>query len=103
MDWGMKNGCLDSKIALRFAGWLIIQLRNIYINFQIARTELIKNDQSPQFAKAIQLEYRFEEAQKLRFAVYDLDNDTASLDDDDFLGSLECSLGEVCYSSHHNF
>jgi hypothetical protein len=41
------------------------------------------------------LEYRFEEAQKLRFAVYDLDNETASLADDDFLGSLECSLGEV--------
>ena len=41
------------------------------------------------------MEYRFEEAQKLRFAVYDLDNETASLADDDFLGSLECSLGEV--------
>ena len=67
----------------------------ILLLFQIARTELIKNDQSPQFAKAIQLEYRFEEAQKLRFAVYDLDNETASLADDDFLGSLECSLGEV--------
>ena len=67
----------------------------VVVVVQIARTELIKNDQNPQFAKAIQLEYRFEEAQKLRFAVYDLDNETASLADDDFLGSLECSLGEV--------
>ena len=41
------------------------------------------------------MEYRFEEAQKLKFAVYDLDNATASLGDDDFLGALECSLGEV--------
>ena len=41
------------------------------------------------------MEYRFEEAQKLKFSVYDLDNDTASLGDDDFLGSIECTLGEV--------
>ena len=41
------------------------------------------------------MEYRFEEVQKLRFVVYDLDNETATLDDDDFLGSIECSLGEV--------
>ena len=44
------------------------------------------------------MEYRFEEAQKLRFSIYDLDNETASLGDDDFLGSIECSLGEVCYT-----
>ena len=68
---------------------------NEYIILQFARTELIKNDQNPKFTKAIQMEYRFEEAQKLKFAVYDLDNESASLADDDFLGALECSLGEV--------
>ena len=30
-----------------------------------------------------------------RFSVYDLDNETATLADDDFLGQLECTLGEV--------
>ena len=30
-----------------------------------------------------------------RFSVYDLDNETATLGDDDFLGQLECTLGEV--------
>ena len=34
--------------------------------------------------------------QRLKFNVYDLDNESASLADDDFLGCLECSLGEVC-------
>ena len=50
---------------------------------------------SPQFSRPIELDYCFEEVQKLKFSVYDLDNDSPSLDDDDFLGCLECSLGEV--------
>lgn len=60
-----------------------------------ARTELIKNNQSPQFSKAIEMVYKFEEVQTLKFAVYDLDNDTSSLGDDDFLGQLEITLGEL--------
>lgn len=39
--------------------------------------------------------YYFEMVQKLRFVVYDIDNDTPSLDDDDYLGNIECTLGEV--------
>ena len=64
-------------------------------SMQYARTELIKNNLNPEFSKAIELDYRFEEVQKLKFSVYDLDNDTSSLSDDDFLGGLECTLGEV--------
>ena len=30
-----------------------------------------------------------------RFSVYDLDNLTPTLDDDDFLGMIECTLAEV--------
>ena len=41
------------------------------------------------------MDYKFEEQQRLRFCVYDLDNETGTLDDDDVLGSLECNLGEV--------
>ena len=63
--------------------------------FQFARTEMIKNTLNPEFTKAIAMDYKFEEQQRLRFCVYDLDNETATLDDDDVLGSLECNLGEV--------
>ena len=42
------------------------------------------------------MDYKFEEVQPLKICVYDLDNSTSSLEDDDFLGSLECTLGEVC-------
>jgi hypothetical protein len=39
----------------------------------------------------------FEEVQKVKVAVYDLDNDTPQLGDDDFLGQVECTLGQVIY------
>lgn len=42
------------------------------------------------------MSYRFEEVQKLRFVVYDIDNDTPSLSDDDLLGYHECTLAQVC-------
>ena len=47
----------------------------------------------------IEIEYRFEEVQNLKFMVYDLDNATSRLDDDDFLGCIQCTLGEVSTAS----
>lgn len=41
------------------------------------------------------MEYRFEEMQPLRFMVYDVDNESPSLEDDDFLGQIEVTLGGV--------
>ena len=64
-------------------------------NTQFARTELIKNSLNPRFSRAIQMDYRFEEVQQLQFSVYDIDNESSTLDDDDFLGCLKCTLGEV--------
>lgn len=46
--------------------------------------------------KSIEITYQFEMVQKLRFAVYDIDNDdTSKLEDHNYLGGIECSLGEV--------
>lgn len=63
---------------------------------QLGRTERVRNCSSPEFSKTLQLEYHFETVQKLRFGVYDIDNKTPELGDDDFLGGAECSLGQVC-------
>lgn len=41
------------------------------------------------------MNYYFEMVQKLKFTVYDVDNETKKLEDDDFLGSMECTLGQV--------
>ena len=49
----------------------------------------------PNFAKCFSVDYMFEEVQKVKVAVYDLDNNTPDLGDDDFLGQVECTLGQV--------
>jgi len=62
------------------------------------KTETIDNNLNPHFEKKFVLQYKFEERQLLRFDVYDSDGDSASLDSHDFIGSMECSLGEVVAS-----
>jgi len=59
------------------------------------KTETIDNTLEPHFQKKFVLHYKFEERQQLRFDVYDSDNDSANLDEHDFIGSMECSLGEI--------
>lgn len=57
---------------------------------------MIKSNLNPVFAKVLTLDYYFEEVQKLRFEVYDI-HGTHSIGtrDDDFLGGMECTLGQV--------
>lgn len=62
------------------------------------RTERIKNSLNPTFTKGIVVDYHFEEVQKVKFGVYDIDNSTKDLRDDDFLGGAECTLGQVSAS-----
>lgn len=66
--------------------------------FEVDRTERVKNCLNPKFAKKFVVDYFFEVVQKLRFGVYDIDNKTVDLSDDDFLGELECSLGQIVSS-----
>uniref|UniRef100_A0AAR2JSL4 C2 domain-containing protein n=1 Tax=Pygocentrus nattereri TaxID=42514 RepID=A0AAR2JSL4_PYGNA len=63
--------------------------------FEVDRTERVKNCLCPKFAKKFVIDYHFEVVQKLRFSLYDIDNKTIDLSDDDFLGELECTLGQV--------
>uniref|UniRef100_A0A668AX40 Copine 3 n=1 Tax=Myripristis murdjan TaxID=586833 RepID=A0A668AX40_9TELE len=73
----------------------------LYINtsgsqwYEFGRTEMILNCLNPKFAKKFVLEYYFEMVQKLKFSVYDIDNNTYDLGDDDFLGEMECTLGQA--------
>ncbi|XP_058478346.1 copine-3-like isoform X1 [Solea solea] len=65
---------------------------------EIGRTEQIKNCLNPSFSKTFVIDYYFEMVQKLKFEVYDIDNDSGSLQGADFLGELECTLGQVVSS-----
>ena len=55
---------------------------------------MVKNSLNPDFAKGITVDYYFEMVQKLKFSVYDVDNETSILGDI-FLGEMECTLGQV--------
>ncbi|XP_025913345.1 copine-1 isoform X3 [Apteryx rowi] len=66
---------------------------------ELDRTERIKNCQKPEFSKKLVVDYYFEKVQKLKFGVYDIDNKSFDLNDDDYLGGIECTLGQVVSSS----
>ncbi|XP_073732206.1 copine-1 isoform X2 [Misgurnus anguillicaudatus] len=65
---------------------------------EVDRTERIKNCQDPEFSKKFLIDYYFEKVQKLKFGVYDIDNKSVDLKDDDFLGGFECTLGQIVSS-----
>ncbi|XP_022609789.1 copine-3-like isoform X2 [Seriola dumerili] len=76
----------------------------LYINtsgshwYEFGRTEMILNCLNPKFSKKFIIDYYFEMVQRLKFCVYDIDNNTYDLEDDDFLGELECTLGQIVSS-----
>ncbi|CAL8293246.1 unnamed protein product [Lota lota] len=63
--------------------------------YEFGRTEMVLNCLNPRFSKKFKIDYFFEMLQRLKFCVYDIDNDTYDLEDDDFLGELECTLGQI--------
>ncbi|XP_068604036.1 copine-3-like [Brachionichthys hirsutus] len=73
----------------------------LYINtsgshwYELGRTEMILNCLNPKFSRRFVLDFLFETVQRLKFCVFDIDNKTHDLSDDDFLGELECTLGQI--------
>jgi len=71
---------------------------------EFGRTEKIRDSLDPHWQTKFVMDYRFEERQMLRFAVYDIDSDRLSnLSDHDSLGHLDCSLGEVVAAQSKGF
>ncbi|XP_018429910.1 PREDICTED: copine-1-like isoform X1 [Nanorana parkeri] len=62
---------------------------------ELARTEKVKNCQSPEFSTKPVVDYFFEKVQNIKFGVYDIDNKSVNLNDDDYLGGYECTLGQI--------
>ena len=52
---------------------------------------------NPKFIKSFQVEYKFEERQKFKIKVFDIDDfsKTAALDHQDYVGELEFMLHEI--------
>nr|XP_033770763.1 copine-1-like isoform X3 [Geotrypetes seraphini]XP_033770764.1 copine-1-like isoform X3 [Geotrypetes seraphini]XP_033770765.1 copine-1-like isoform X3 [Geotrypetes seraphini]XP_033770766.1 copine-1-like isoform X3 [Geotrypetes seraphini]XP_033770767.1 copine-1-like isoform X3 [Geotrypetes seraphini] len=65
---------------------------------ELDRTERINNCQKPEFSKKPIIDYYFEKVQKLKFGIYDIDNKSFDLSDDDYLGGFEGTLGQIVSS-----
>lgn len=59
------------------------------------RTEVVWDNLNPDFATKVPIIYHFEEQQFIKFDVYDVDSNSPDLSEHDFLGSRECTLGEL--------
>ncbi|XP_033626686.1 copine-8-like isoform X1 [Asterias rubens] len=66
---------------------------------EFGRSEVIMNNLNPNFVKKFVIDYFFEERQGLKFELYDVDCKSHDLKKHDFLGSAECTMGEIMGSS----
>ncbi|XP_035498030.2 copine-2 [Scophthalmus maximus] len=62
---------------------------------ELGRTETAVNNLNPVFGVKFQVDYHFEEIQKLRFAMFDEDKCATQLFEHDFLGEFICTLGVI--------
>ncbi|CAL4187739.1 unnamed protein product, partial [Meganyctiphanes norvegica] len=65
---------------------------------ELKRTECIDNTLNPDFMTKVPITYFFEEAQHLKFCVYDLDSNSHDLSQHDFIGGCECTLAQLVSS-----
>ena len=62
---------------------------------EVGRTERVKDTVNPEWQHKFVLEYSFEERQVIKFEIYDWDVKGAQLEEQDFLGRVETTLGQV--------
>lgn len=74
---------------------------SLLVCLQVDRTEVIRSSSGPVFSKIFLVDYYFEEVQRLRFELHDISSGNNGLRDADFLGAMECTLGQVSNTLLH--
>ncbi|XP_069068020.1 copine-4 [Pleurodeles waltl] len=74
---------------------VIIKMQSHGQWFEVDRTEVIRTCINPIFSKVFTVDFYFEEVQRLRFEVHDISSNHNGLKDADFLGGMECTLGQI--------
>lgn len=62
---------------------------------ELGRTEMIKKCRNPEFSTHVEIEYRFEEVQNLKFRIYS----GGKVSEDTFLGGVDCTVGQLVSST----
>ncbi|XP_055892331.1 copine-3-like [Biomphalaria glabrata] len=90
---------LDKDITSRSDPCAVVCLKQSGKYKEVGRTEILRNTLDPAFTQTIPVEYHFEAVQQVRIRIYDVDNATKKLKDDDFLGQVKCTLAQIVCSS----
>ena len=68
--------------------------------FELSKTEVVQDNNDPEFTKQIKIDYKFEEVQLLRLDIYDADTPNIDqLSDHDYIGNCEFVLGDLVTSN----
>ena len=67
---------------------------------ELFKTEVVMDNNDPEFTKQIKIDYRFEEVQLIRFDVYDADSKNLhKLSEHDYIGFCDFVLGDLVTSN----
>ncbi|ORX52100.1 Copine-domain-containing protein [Piromyces finnis] len=75
----------------------------IFTNWvKIGSTETIKDNLNPEFSKSFIFDYYFECIQNLRFVIMDMDEECVNMEDNDYIGYVEVSIGDMITKAKDN-
>ncbi|MBZ3881323.1 Leucine-rich repeat-containing protein 16B, partial [Sciurus carolinensis] len=89
------HGLLDRDTLTKPHPCVLLKLYSDEQWVEVERTEVLRSCSSPVFSRVLALEYFFEEKQPLQFHVFDAEDGATSPRNDTFLGSMECTLGQI--------
>ncbi|GAB5572729.1 copine-4 isoform X1 [Prionailurus iriomotensis] len=89
------HGLLDRDTLTKPHPCVLLKLYSDEQWVEVEHTEVLRSCSSPVFSRVLALEYFFEEKQPLQFHVFDAEDGATSPRNDTFLGSTECTLGQI--------
>ncbi|XP_017365632.2 copine-4 [Cebus imitator] len=90
---GYYKGGIDKKLLI--VQPKIKERRRSFPPLTVDRTEVIRTCINPVYSKLFTVDFYFEEVQRLRFEVHDISSNHNGLKEADFLGGMECTLGQI--------
>uniref|UniRef100_A0A8C2UVC5 Copine 4 n=1 Tax=Chinchilla lanigera TaxID=34839 RepID=A0A8C2UVC5_CHILA len=89
------KGISDRDALSRPDPCVILKMQSHGQWFEVDRTEVIRTCINPVYSKLFTVDFYFEEVQRLRFEVHDISGNHNGLKEADFLGGMECTLGQI--------
>ncbi|XP_042542365.1 copine-6 [Dipodomys spectabilis] len=89
------HGLLDRDTLTKPHPCVLLKLYSDEQWVEVEHTEVLRSCSNPVFSRVLALEYFFEEKQPLQFHVFDAEDGATSPSNDTFLGSVECTLGQI--------